>query len=62
LGRPSFFDAAVEVVMGRMAARIEGEHPHGNSKVRNYFMRIRATVELDLGVGSGGGSAAFFQD
>jgi hypothetical protein len=34
LGRPSFFDEAVEVVMGRIAARIEGKNPEatGNSK------------------------------
>jgi hypothetical protein len=26
LGRPSFFDEAVKVVMGRIATRVEGEH------------------------------------
>jgi len=32
LGRPSFFDEAVEMVMGRIAARIEGEQ---NSETAN---------------------------
>jgi hypothetical protein len=67
LGRRSFFDVAVEVVMGRIAARITEK----NLEVKTRGMRhwgatgrsgrqrqrwdyaLRATVEFDSGVGLG---------
>jgi len=36
LGPPSFFDEAVDQILGRIAARVESEHPPANSGTMRY--------------------------
>ena len=67
LGRPSFFDEAVEQILGQIAARIAEKNLEARAEAcvtratggsgRQWqqqlnSVRIRATVELDTGVGN----------